>query len=63
MSVAQVQYWDGVFAKLVQQDAWKRDVAAHHFANTYLNSADTRALMEVQFVELTAALRGLGLAQ
>jgi hypothetical protein len=47
----------------VQQDEWKKDVAAHHFVNTYLNSADTRKLMEAQFVELTAALRALGLAK
>jgi putative tricarboxylic transport membrane protein len=63
MSASQVQYWDGVFAKLVQQEDWKKDVAAHHFANTYLNGADTRRLMESQFVELTAALRALGLAK
>jgi putative tricarboxylic transport membrane protein len=63
MTAAQVQYWDSVFAKLVQQDDWKKDVSANHFANTYLNGADTRKLMEVQFVELTAALRGLGLAK
>jgi len=63
MSAAQTQYWDGVFATLVQQDDWKKDIAAHHFENTYLNSADTRKLMETQFVELTAALRGLGLVK
>ncbi len=63
MSAAQVHYWDNVFAKLTQQDDWKKDVAASHFANTYLNGADTRKLMEVQFVELSAALRGLGLAK
>ena len=63
MTAAQVQYWDGVFAKLVQEDKWKKDVAASHFENTYLSSADTRRLMETQFVELTAALRALGLAK
>jgi len=63
MSAAQTHYWDSVFAKLVQQDEWKKDVAAHHFENTYLNSADTKKLMEAQFVELTAALRALGLVK
>ncbi len=63
MSAAQVHYWDSVFAKLVQQDDWKKDVAANHFANTYLNGADTRKLMDAQFVELTTALRGLGLVK
>ena len=63
MTVAQVQYWDGVFAKLTQQEDWKRDVAAKQFENTYLNSADTRRLMEVQYAELSVALRALGLAR
>ncbi len=63
MTAVQVRYWDAVFAKLTQQDDWKKDIAAHHFANTYLNGADTRKLMETQFVELTAALRALGLAK
>ena len=63
MTVAQVQYWDGVFAKLVQQEDWKKDVAAKQFENTYLNSADTRRLMEAQYAELTTALRALGLAK
>ena len=59
----QVAYWDAVFAKLVREDEWKKDIAAHHFDNTYLNSADTRRLMETQFVELSAALRTLGLSK
>ena len=63
MTAAQVQFWDGVLAKLTQQEDWKKDVAAKQFENTYLNSADTRRLMEVQFAELTTALRALGLAR
>jgi putative tricarboxylic transport membrane protein len=63
MSDAQVQYWDTVFAKLVQQDDWKKDVEAKQFENTYLNSADTRRLMDAQHAELTAVLRALGLAK
>ena len=63
MSAAQVQYWDGIFAKLVQQDDWKKDIAAHHFENTYLNSADTRRLMEAQFAELTTALKAFRLVK
>ncbi len=63
MSAAQVHYWDGVFAKLVQQDDWKKDIAASHFANTYLNGADTKRLMETQFVALGNGLRALGLAK
>jgi len=63
MMEAQVQYWDAVFGKLVQQDEWKRDVEAKQFENTYLNSADTRRLMDAQYAELTAILQAVGLAK
>ena len=63
MTEAQVQYWDGVFGRLVQQDEWKRDVEARQFENTYLNSAETRRLMDAQRAELTAILRAVGLAK
>ena len=63
LTEAQVQYWDGVFARLVQQDEWKKDVEAKQFENTYLNSADTRRLMDAQQVELTAVLKSVGLAK
>jgi hypothetical protein len=51
------------FTVILSQEDWKKDVAAHHFANSYLNSADTRRLMEGQFVALSRALRALGLAK
>jgi tripartite-type tricarboxylate transporter receptor subunit TctC len=63
MTEAQVQYWDGVFATMVQQEDWKKDVEAKQFENTYLNSADTRRLMDAQQVELAATLQALGLAK
>ncbi len=63
MSEAQVRYWDEAFAKLVQQDEWKKDVEAKQFENTYLNSASTRRLMDAQHAELTNVLRALGLAK
>jgi putative tricarboxylic transport membrane protein len=63
MTEAQVRYWNGVFAKLVQQEDWKKDVEAKQFENTYLNSADTRKLMDQQQGELTAVLQAVGLAK
>ncbi len=63
MTEGQIQYWDGVFARMVQQEDWKNDVEAKQFENTYLNSADTRRLMDAQLVELTATLQAVGLAK
>lgn len=63
MTESQVSYWDGVFAKLVQQEEWKKEVESKQFENTYLNSADTRRLMEAQYSELTGVLRAVGLTK
>ena len=63
MTDAQVRYWDGVFAKMVEQDEWKKDVEAKNFENTYSNGAETRKLMESQYAELAKTLKSLGLAK
>jgi len=63
MTQAQVRFWDGVFAKLVQQEEWRKEIESAHFENTYLNSAETRRLMEAQYAELTRVLRSVGLAK
>jgi putative tricarboxylic transport membrane protein len=63
MRAEQIAYWDGVFARLVREDDWKKDIAAHHFENTWLNSTDTRKLMDAQFAELSTTLRALGLSK
>lgn len=63
MTQGQVRFWDGVFARLVEQDEWKKEIESKHFENTYLDSAGTRHLMEAQYAELTTVLRSVGLAK
>ena len=61
MSEPQVQYWDDVFGKLARLPEWKQDLEAKLVENTYLNSRDTRKLMDAQHAELTAILAELGM--
>ena len=63
MSDVQIQYWDGVFAKLMQQTEWKKAMESSLTEPIYLNSADTRKLMDTLYAELTVTLRALGLAK
>jgi putative tricarboxylic transport membrane protein len=63
MSEEQIRYWDNVFANLAQLPEWKRDLAARQEENTYLNSRDTKKLMDAQFAALRAVLSDLGLAK
>ena len=53
----QVAYWDGVFSALTASPAWKKDVEAKNFENTYSNGADTKKLMESQYAELAKTLK------
>ena len=63
MSEQQIQYWDDVFGRLARLPEWKQDLEAKLVENTYLNSRDTRKLMDAQHAELTAVLTELGLTK
>ena len=63
MGDEQIAYWDGVFARLAQLPDWKQELAAKLEEDTYLNSRDTRKLMDAQYIELGAILADLGLAR
>ena len=63
MSDEQIAYWDGVFARLAQLPDWKQELAAKLEEDTYLNSRDTRKLMDTQYAELSAILSDLGLTR
>ena len=58
-----MRYWDNVFAKLVQLPEWKQELEKKLEEDTYLNSRETRKLMDGQYAELTAVLSDLGLAK
>jgi putative tricarboxylic transport membrane protein len=59
----QVRYWDQVFEKLAQDRLWKEPLEARLEDATYLNSRDTKALMESQYAALKVSLTDLGLAK
>jgi putative tricarboxylic transport membrane protein len=59
----QVQYWDAVFAKLVQTAEWKQSVASAHMENTYTDSRATLELMDAQYKGMAGSLADLGLVK
>jgi putative tricarboxylic transport membrane protein len=63
MSEAQVRYWDGAFAKLTQQDEWKKEADKRVLENTYMTAAQTRTGLDNLYKELSVLLRDLGLAK
>jgi len=63
MSAGEVQYWDGVFSKLVSAAEWKQSIASEHMENTYSDARGTLELMEAQSKAMAAALADLGLVK
>jgi putative tricarboxylic transport membrane protein len=63
MSVPQMQYWDGVFGKMVQTAEWKRELETSLQEFVYLNSRDSLKYCEQENVDKTRTLAELGLAR
>ena len=63
LSPAQLAYWDGAFAKLVETDEWKKDVETHLWGNTYRDSAGMRKFLNAEYARLKSALVELGLVK
>jgi putative tricarboxylic transport membrane protein len=61
MAVEQIQYWDNVFATLVQTPEWKQSIASEHMENTYSDSRATLELMDAQYKAMAASLAELGI--
>ena len=63
MSEDQIRYWDPVFARLVRLPEWKEEQDAKQLEYAYLNSGETRKLMDAEYTELMTVLTDLGLVK
>jgi putative tricarboxylic transport membrane protein len=63
MTRAQVAYWDSVFSEMVKTADWQRGLEASLMENTYMNSAETRQYLGVQYERIRGILSDLGLAK
>jgi putative tricarboxylic transport membrane protein len=63
LTAAQIAFWDGVLAKLVKTDEWKRDLDNNVFENTFMDSDPTRRYLNTEFEKFHAALSEVGLAK
>lgn len=63
MGRAQVDFWDGVFAKLVNTDEWKRYAVARYMSQEYLQSGDTEKFFRAQNESLKEIMMAIGLVK
>jgi putative tricarboxylic transport membrane protein len=60
---AQIAYWEGVFAKLVQIDEFKQDLERRLWVSNYRDSAGMAAFLKADHEELRGLLADLGMAK
>jgi putative tricarboxylic transport membrane protein len=63
MAGPQVAYWEGVFAKMVVADEWKKMVARDVLAPDFRRSAETRDFLRVQYEVQKTVLTDLGVVK
>lgn len=61
LNAEQVAFWDGVLAKAVATDAWKKALAQNTWSANYLDSAGTRKLFDDENAAYRAILGELGM--
>ncbi len=61
MTAAQIAWWDGVLAKAVATEEWKKALEQNTWESNYLNSAQTRKLFDSEYADYRAILGDLGM--
>jgi len=61
MSAPQVAFWENALLTAVRGDAWRAELARHHWVDTYLGAAATRDFLDAELGTMKSALDALGL--
>jgi putative tricarboxylic transport membrane protein len=56
----QTAFWDQAFARAIQGDEWKKDLASNAWAEDFMASAETRRHVEGEYELMKTMLRDLG---
>ncbi|HEY6257090.1 MAG TPA: tripartite tricarboxylate transporter substrate-binding protein [Xanthobacteraceae bacterium] len=61
MTAPQIAFWEAALAGAVRGDAWRTELARHHWVDTYMGAAATRDFLESERGAMHGALFALGL--
>jgi putative tricarboxylic transport membrane protein len=61
LTVPQLAFWDQAFAKAIQGEEWKQDLAKNAWAEDFMGSAATRKHLDSEHELLSGMLAELGL--
>ncbi len=62
LTAAQRAFWDDAFAKAIQGEEWKKDLAKNVWAEDFMASAETRKHLDAEYEVMTKMLAELGVA-
>lgn len=63
MTPEQLRYWNGVLARMVATEEWKKDLERNYWLDSYANAGEAGRYLESQFNEFRGLLADLGLAK
>ena len=58
---AQIAFWEAALAAAIAGEAWRAELARHHWTDTYMGAAATRAFLDNERGVMHGALSALGL--
>src|ERR1700722_14912331 len=61
LTAPQIAFWENALLTAVGGDAWRAELARHHWVDTYLGAAATRDFLDRELVTIKSALEALGL--
>jgi putative tricarboxylic transport membrane protein len=61
MTAPQIAFWESALLTAVRGDAWRAELARHHWVDTYLGAAATRDFLDGELGTMKSALDALGL--
>jgi putative tricarboxylic transport membrane protein len=61
MTAPQIAFWENALLTAVRGDAWRAELARHHWVDTYLGAAATRDFLDGELGTMKSALDALGL--
>jgi putative tricarboxylic transport membrane protein len=61
MTAPQIAFWESALLTAVRGDAWRAELARHHWVDTYLGAAATRDFLAAELGTMKSALDALGL--
>ncbi|HET7596403.1 MAG TPA: tripartite tricarboxylate transporter substrate binding protein [Burkholderiales bacterium] len=63
LDAAERRYWDGVFKRIAESEAWRKELTANEWQSSYMNSADSVKYLDARYAEYRRILTELKLAK